>query len=154
MLNAPHGECYRPRGMGDLVRLVHGPIDLDDLAATAPADGALCLFMGVVRNENRGRRVERLEYEAYEDMALPLMEEIVAETRERYPVSEVRLVHRLGRLEIGEASVAVGVASPHRAEAFAACRFAIDTLKAKVPIWKKEHYTDGSEWLEERDPPR
>ncbi|MCG6920664.1 MAG: molybdenum cofactor biosynthesis protein MoaE [Acidobacteria bacterium] len=140
--------------MGDLVRLVHGPIDLDDLAATAPADGALCLFMGVVRNENRGRRVERLEYEAYEDMALPLMEEIVAETRERYPVSEVRLVHRLGRLEIGEASVAVGVASPHRAEAFAACRFAIDTLKAKVPIWKKEHYTDGSEWLEERDPPR
>ena len=154
MLNAPHGECYRPRGMGDLVRLVHGPIDLDDLAATAPADGALCLFMGVVRNENRGRPVERLEYEAYEDMALPLMEEIVAETRERYPVSEVRLVHRLGRLEIGEASVAVGVASPHRAEAFAACRFAIDTLKAKVPIWKKEHYTDGSEWLEERDPPR
>jgi molybdopterin synthase catalytic subunit len=134
--------------MGDLVRLVHEPIDIDDLAATAPADGALCLFMGVVRNENRGRRVERLEYEAYEDMALPLMEEIAAETRERYPVSEVRLVHRLGRLEIGEVSVAVAVASPHRAEAFAACRFAIDTLKGKVPIWKKEHYEDGTAWLE------
>jgi molybdopterin synthase catalytic subunit len=142
--------------MGDLVRLVHEPIDLDDLAATAPADGALCLFMGIVRNENRGRRVERLEYEAYEDMALRLMEEIAAETRERYPVSEVRLVHRLGRLEIGEASVAVAVASPHRAEAFAACRFAIDTLKAKVPIWKKEHYADGTAWLEgpsAADPP-
>jgi molybdopterin synthase catalytic subunit len=134
--------------MGDLVRLVHQPIDLADLAATAPGDGALCLFVGVVRNENGGRRVERLEYEAYEEMALPLMEEIAAETRNRHPVSEVRLVHRLGHLEIGEASVAIAVASPHRAEAFAACRFAIDTLKAKVPIWKKEHYADGTAWLE------
>jgi molybdopterin synthase catalytic subunit len=134
--------------MADLVRLVHGAIDLDDLAAPSPADGAVCLFIGVARNENRGRRVERLEYEAYEEMALPLMEEIAAETRERYPVSGVCLVHRLGRLEIGEASVAVAVASPHRAEAFAACRFAIDALKARVPIWKKEHYADGTAWLE------
>jgi molybdopterin synthase catalytic subunit len=149
-------ECYRPPGMDDLVRLVHEPIDLGDLSTTAPADGALCLFVGVVRNENRGRRVERLEYEAYEEMARPLMEEIAAETRSRYPVSAVRLVHRLGSLEIGEASVAVAVASRHRAEAFAACRFAIDALKAKVPIWKKEHYTDGSAWLEgpgSADPP-
>jgi molybdopterin synthase catalytic subunit len=134
--------------MGDLVRLVNHPIDLGELVTAAPADGALCLFVGVVRNENRGRRVERLEYEAYEEMALPLMEEISAETRNRHPVTEVRLVHRLGRLEIGEASVAIAVASPHRAEAFAACRFAIDALKAKVPIWKKEHYADGSAWLE------
>ena len=138
--------------MGDLVRLVRGPIDLNDLAAAAPADGALCLFMGVVRNENRGRRVERLEYEAYEDMALPLMEEIATETRRRFPVTEVRLVHRLGCLEIGEASVAVAVASPHRGEAFSACRFAIDTLKARVPIWKKEHYADGTAWLEGPEP--
>ena len=134
--------------MGDHVRLVREPIELADLAAVAPADGALCLFVGVVRNENQGRRVERLEYEAYEEMALPLMEEIAAETRNCHRVSEVRLVHRLGRLEIGEASVAVAVASPHRGEAFAACRFAIDTLKAKVPIWKKEHYADGTAWLE------
>lgn len=134
--------------MPDLVRLVRDPLDLATLAGAASGDGALCLFVGVVRDENRGRRVERLEYEAYEEMALGLMEEIAAEARRRFRVSAVRLVHRLGRLEIGEASVAVAVASPHRAEAFAACRYAIDTLKAKVPIWKKEHYADGTAWLE------
>jgi molybdopterin synthase catalytic subunit len=134
--------------MSDLVRLVHGPIDLLGLSSTSSADGALCLFVGVVRNENQGRRVEHLEYEAYEEMARPLMEEIAAETRRRFPVTRVGLVHRLGRLEIGEASVAVAIASPHRDEAFAACRYAIDTLKAKVPIWKKEHYADGTAWLE------
>ncbi len=130
------------------VRLVREPIDAASLAATTPADGALCLFLGVVRNENEGRAVLRLEYEAYEEMALPLMEEIAAETLRLYPVTDVRLVHRLGRLEIGEASVAVAVCSPHRAEAFAACRHAIDTLKARVPIWKKELYADGSAWLD------
>ncbi len=134
--------------MSSLARLVREPIDVAALAGTTPADGALCLFVGVVRNENQGRAVLRLEYEAYEEMALPLMEEIAAETRRLHPVTDVRLVHRLGRLEIGEASVAVAVSSPHRAEAFVACRFAIDTLKAKVPIWKKEIYADGSEWLE------
>jgi len=134
--------------VSDSVRLVHEPIDLTALAATEPRDGALCLFVGVVRNENQGRPVVRLEYEAYEEMALPMMEEIAREARRRFPVSEVRLVHRLGPLEIGEASVAVAVASPHRAEAFSACRFAIDTLKATVPIWKKEHYADGTAWLE------
>lgn len=135
--------------MPDLVRLVCEPIDLAALSLTAPADGALCLFVGVVRNENRGRSVVRLEYQAYEEMALPLMQQIARETRERFPVTAVRLVHRLGSLAIGEASVAVAVASPHRAEAFAACRFAIDTLKAQVPIWKKELYADGSAWLDE-----
>jgi len=132
-----------------MVSLVSDPIDLASLSATEPADGALCLFVGVVRNENRGRAVVRLEYHAYEEMALPLMREIAAETRAAFPVGEVRLVHRLGTLEIGEASVAVAVASPHRGEAFAACRFAIDTLKARVPIWKKELYADGSAWLDE-----
>ena len=134
--------------MADLVRLVRDPIDLASLQATTPADGALCLFLGVVRNENRGRAVVRLEYEAYEEMALPLMEQIAAEAAARWPVTEVRVVHRLGRLEIGEPSVAVAVASPHRDEAFRACRFAIDTLKARVPIWKKEFYEDGSAWIE------
>jgi molybdopterin synthase catalytic subunit len=135
--------------MDELVRLVREPIDVAALTATTPRDGALCLFVGVVRNENRGRAVVRLEYEAYEEMALPLMRRIAAETRKRHPVTLVRLVHRLGSLEIGEASVAVAVASPHRGEAFLACRYAIDTLKAEVPIWKKEFYADGSEWLDE-----
>ena len=131
-----------------MVRLTREVIDLGALHATAERDGAVCVFVGVVRNENGGRPVSHLEYEAYEEMALPLMEQIEAETRARWPVTDVRLVHRLGRLQIGEASVAVAVASPHRAEAFAACRYAIDTLKAKVPIWKKEFYADGSQWLE------
>jgi molybdopterin synthase catalytic subunit len=132
-----------------MIRLVHEPIDLAGLQSTTPADGALCLFVGVVRNENKGRKVLYLEYEAFEEMALPLMEEIAAEARARWPITDLRMVHRLGRLEIGEPSVAVAVASPHRAEAFAACRFLIDTLKARVPIWKKEFYADGSAWLEE-----
>jgi molybdopterin synthase catalytic subunit len=85
--------------MADLVRLVREPIDLVSLQATTPADGALCLFVGVVRNENRGRAVVRLEYEAYEEMALPLMQQIAAETKRRFPVTLVRLVHRLGRLD-------------------------------------------------------
>jgi molybdopterin synthase catalytic subunit len=135
--------------VADWVRLVREPIELASLSDTTPADGALCLFVGVVRNENGGRKVLRLEYEAYEEMALPLMQEIAGETHRRFPVTLVRLVHRLGSLEIGEASVAVAAASPHRAEAFAACRFAIDTLKAQVPIWKKELYADGSAWLDE-----
>jgi molybdopterin synthase catalytic subunit len=132
----------------DLVALVRAPIDLAALQAAAPSDGALCLFAGVVRNENGGRPVRYLEYEAYEEMAIPLMRQIAADARRQWPVTAVRIVHRLGRLEIGEPSVAVAVVSPHRAEAFAACRFAIDTLKARVPIWKKEYYADGSAWLE------
>jgi molybdopterin synthase catalytic subunit len=131
-----------------LARLTRDPIDLAALMGTSPADGAVCLFVGVVRNENEGRRVRYLEYEAYEDMALPLMEQIAGEALRRWPVTEVRIVHRLGRLEIGQPSVAVAVASPHRPEAFEACRYAIDTLKATVPIWKKEFYEDGAEWLE------
>ena len=136
----------------DGIRLVREPIDLLSLTSTASGDGALCLFAGVVRDENRGRKVLYLEYEAYEDMALPLMREIGAEARRRWPITDLRMVHRLGRLGIGEASVAVSVASPHRAEAFAAGRFLIDTLKATVPIWKKEYYADGSAWLEEAAP--
>src|SRR5512142_1108512 len=104
--------------MADLVQLVQAPIDLTAVAAAAPCDGAVALFIGVVRNENAGRAVLRLEYEAYEEMALAQMAEIAAEAHRRFPVSEVRMVHRLGRLEVGEASVAVAVASPHRDEAF------------------------------------
>lgn len=133
-----------------MVRLTRERIDLAALQDATPADGALCVFVGIVRNLNRGRTVVRLEYEAYEEMALPLMEEIAAEAGRRWPVTDVRLVHRLGSLEVGEASVAVAVTSPHRDQAFAACRYAIDTLKATVPIWKKEFYADGEEWQDER----
>ncbi len=131
-----------------MVRLTRDKIALETLGTTTPSDGALCLFVGVVRNKNGGRPVLRLEYEAYEEMALPMMEEIAREARGRWPVSEIRIVHRLGRLEIGETSVAVAVTAPHRGAAFEACRYAIDTLKATVPIWKKEFYADGAVWLE------
>lgn len=135
-------EEARPR------TIVREPIDLAALSATAPEDGALCLFTGVVRNHNAGRPVLYLEYEGYEEMAESVFAEIAAEARERFGVTRVDIVHRLGRMEIGEASVAVAAASPHRKEAFEACRFAIDTLKHKAPIWKKEFYADGSSWLE------
>ena len=131
-----------------MVRLTHDAIDLGSLQATTPADGACCVFVGVVRQENGGRAVRYLEYESYEEMALSQMEALEETVRRRWPVSDLRIVHRLGRLEIGEASVAVSVSSPHRGQAFEACRYAIDTLKRTVPIWKKEFYADGAVWLE------
>jgi len=131
-----------------VVSLVREPIDLAALQGTTAQDGAMALFVGVVRDQNAGRPVLRLEYEAYEEMALSEMQAIDREARRRWPITEIRIVHRLGRMEIGEASVAVAVASPHRDEAFEACRFAIDTLKKTVPIWKKEFYADGAVWLE------
>lgn len=131
-----------------MILLTREKIDLAALATTEARDGALSLFVGVVRNQNGGREVLRLEYEAYEEMALSELAAVETEARRRWPVTEVRLVHRLGPLEVGEASVAVAVCSPHREEAFAACRFAIDTLKRTVPIWKKELYADGAVWLE------
>ena len=128
--------------------VVREPIDIAALSHTGPEDGALCVFTGVVRNHNEGKSVLYLEYEGYEEMVEAIFAEIAAEARTRFGVSRVRIVHRLGRMEIGEASVAVAVSSPHRGEAFEACRFAIDTLKHKAPIWKKEFYEDGSSWLE------
>jgi molybdopterin synthase catalytic subunit len=131
-----------------MVRLTRSPIDLAELHAASPADGALCLFAGVVRNHNDSRAVLRLEYQAYDEMALSEMRAIETDVRGRWPITSVAIVHRLGTLGIGEVSVAVAIASPHRAEAFEACRHAIDTLKRTVPIWKKEFYADGSVWLE------
>jgi molybdopterin synthase catalytic subunit len=130
-----------------MILLVRDPIDVAAMQDAGTRDGAVCLFLGVVRGDNDGRPVLRLEYEAYEDMALPMMEEIGADTRRRFGVSEVRLVHRLGRLEVGEVSVAVAAASPHRAEAFAACRVAIERLKQRAPIWKKEIGESGATWV-------
>lgn len=117
-------------------------------AVEHPGAGALALFSGVVRDQTGGRRVKFLEYEAHGPMALAKMREIALAIRQRWPIiSRVAVVHRVGRLEIGESSVMIAVSSPHRAEAFEACRFAIDTLKETVPIWKKEHFEDGEVWV-------
>jgi len=125
------------------------PIDLAAVMADVahPGAGGLALFVGTTRNENEGRQVEQLEYEAYDDMATSEMAAIGAEIRRRWPVLGVAMVHRVGVVPIEEASVAIAIAAPHREEAFAACRYGIDTLKAEVPIWKKEHYADGSLWI-------
>ena len=128
--------------------VVREAIDVASLSITEPEDGALCVFTGVVRNHNDGKPVRYLEYEGYEEMVVSIFDEIAREAKKRFGVTRVRIVHRLGRMEIGETSVAVAVSSPHRGEAFDACRFAIDTLKHQAPIWKKEFYADGSSWLE------
>lgn len=114
----------------------------------APEDGALVVFDGFVRNNYKGQQTLYLEYEAYEPMAYAKMREIGAEIRAKFPVHRLAIVHRLGRLEIGETSVFIAVSSAHRAAAFDACRFAIDTLKRVVPIWKKEYFAGGAVWAE------
>jgi molybdopterin synthase catalytic subunit len=111
-------------------------------------DGAAVVFEGVVRNQTRGRKTLYLDYEAYEEMALAQMEELAEQALRDFQVREVALVHRLGRMEIGETSVLIVVASAHRAAAFEACRWLIDTLKRTVPIWKKEYFEDGAVWAE------
>lgn len=126
------------------------PIAAGELGAALadPGAGAYVGFEGRARNRNEGRDVERLEYEAYAPLAEKEGERIIAEARERWPIIAARCVHRTGVLEIGECAVWVGVVSPHRDEAFAACRYIIDEVKMRLPIWKKEHYTDGdSGWV-------
>ncbi len=117
-------------------------------ALKAGSDGAVVIFDGIVRNNTRGRQTEYLLYEAYEAMALNEMRALVAEACTRFPVREALLHHRLGRLEIGETSVLIAVASAHRGAAFEACRWIIDTLKKTVPIWKKEYFVDGAVWAD------
>jgi len=113
-----------------------------------PEDGAIVIFDGVVRNHSRGRATKYLQYEAYEPMALRQLRQLAEEARQRFAIRNVALVHRLGRLEIGESSVLIAVYSAHRAAAFEACRWLIDTLKRTVPIWKKEHFADGAVWAD------
>ena len=113
-----------------------------------PGAGGYCAFEGCVRNENEGHTVERLEYEAYEPLAVAEGEKVLAEAMQRFPYLEARCVHRVGMLEIGECAVWVGVAAKHRDEAFKACRYIIDEIKHRLPIWKKEHYVNGdSGWV-------
>ncbi|HWZ52679.1 MAG TPA: molybdenum cofactor biosynthesis protein MoaE [Granulicella sp.] len=114
----------------------------------AGEDGAVVVFDGIVRNHTRGRRTLFLDYESYEQMALEQMRSLSAQAVDRFGVRNIVLVHRLGRLEIGETSVLIAVASAHRGAAFEACRWIIDTLKKSVPIWKKEHFVDGAVWAD------
>ena len=126
------------------------PLIADQLRETVldRASGAYVGFEGWVRNHNEGRRVQGLEYEAYEELGLKEGEKIVEDAKTRFGVTEARCVHRTGKLEIGDLAVWVGVSSPHRSEAFAACRYIIDQVKHRVPIWKKEQYVDGnSGWV-------
>jgi molybdopterin synthase catalytic subunit len=123
-------------------------------AVRGDADGAQVLFVGAVRNRNEGRRVLYLEYHAYAEMAEQEMAKLRHRALERFEISEVAIVHRTGRMEIGDAAVAIAVAAPHRAPAFDACRWIIDTLKQTVPIWKKEFFEGGDVWVDgEIDPP-
>lgn len=139
----------------DLVRIVREPIDPLALMnqVRGPGDGAVAGFDGCVRNNSGGRATLYLEYEGYEPMALAKMREICGQIHERFAVDRVALVHRLGRLEIGETSVFIAVSAAHRGPAFEACRYAIDTLKRIVPIWKKEFFADGAVWAEGEIPP-
>ncbi len=139
------GGCAEP---DFFVRLQREPIDADTLLAQLKhgEDGAVVVFDGIVRNHTRGRRTLYLDYEAYEEMAIAQMQTLARDAKHRFGAREIALVHRLGRLQIGETSVWIAVASAHRAQAFEACRWIIDTLKKTVPIWKKEYFEDGAVW--------
>ncbi|GAC1658843.1 MAG: molybdenum cofactor biosynthesis protein MoaE [Acidobacteriaceae bacterium] len=132
------------------VKLVRSRIEaagLQERIRSAP-DGAVCVFEGIVRNQTRGRQTLYLAYEAYESMAQQELERLVQQAMQQFAVREVVVHHRLGRIEISETSVFIAVASAHRAAAFDACRWLIDTLKKQVPIWKKEYFVDGAVWAD------
>ena len=131
------------------LRLQTAPLDLPGAAAftTVPEAGGVVTFVGNVRDSTAGRRVLHLDFEAYEPMALREMRKIAKTVCERFDVRKIAFYHRLGRLDITETAVLIGVACPHRDAAFAACRYAIDTLKETVPIWKKEYFADGEVWV-------
>ena len=141
-------------GLGDWssmrVEIIDGVIPVAEITAEikAGSDGAVCLFDGIVRDNTRGRKTLHLDYEAYREMALEQMRGLAAEAVTKFGVRDVALVHRLGRLQVGETSVLVVVASAHRGAAFDACRWLIDTLKKTVPIWKKEQFVDGAVWAD------
>ena len=159
-VNRAYAERERPLADGDEValippvsggafRLTEDPVDLAAVVSETADDqaGAIATFQGTVRARSRGRGVIALEYEAYSGMAEQVMAEIAAEVKERYDLREIAITHRTGRVEIGETSVAIAVSAPHRQDAIAACRDVIDALKERVPLWKKELYEGGEEWI-------
>src|SRR6267143_4780098 len=139
-----------------LLGITSEPLELERIAAAlaasigadAGADGAVVTFLGLVRNHNVGRSVRYLEYEAYEPLALKAFERIAGEIRDRWPSVRLAVHHRIGRLDIGEASVAIVARSPHRGDAFAACRYTIERVKQIAPIWKREFFDGGDVWIE------
>ncbi|MFN8525021.1 MAG: molybdenum cofactor biosynthesis protein MoaE [Chloroflexota bacterium] len=133
----------------NVFRIVEEPIDATALGnmVLTDYDGAVCTFLGVARKYSRGREVVHLEYEAYPEMAEKKLAEIGDELQVKFGVERVAILHRTGVLNIGEASVGIAIATPHRKEAFAACQYAIDRLKETVPIWKKEVWSDGQQWI-------
>ena len=135
-----------------LVALTSEPLDLQALIAAVGGqehgDGAIATFIGLVRDHNQGRRVSYLEYEAYEPLAVKALQRILDEARESWPGARLGVHHRVGRIELSEASIIIAAASAHRAEAFAACRYTIERVKQIVPIWKHEHFEGGEVWLE------
>jgi molybdopterin synthase catalytic subunit len=139
-----------------LLRIGREPLELERVAAALTAnagqdggaDGAVVTFLGLVRNHNAGRHVRYLEYEAYEPLAVKAFERIAGEIHVRWPGARLALHHRIGRLEIGEASVAIAARSPHRGDAYAACRYAIERVKQIAPIWKREFFEGGDVWIE------
>jgi molybdopterin synthase catalytic subunit len=137
-------------GAHDLVQLVREPIDAAKIvsAVKSGGDGAVCVFDGIVRDNTRGRATLHLDYEAYEEMALKQMNALREEAIARFGVREIAIVHRLGRLFVGETSVLIAVSSAHRGAAFDACRYVIDILKKTVPIWKREQFADGAMWAD------
>ena len=139
----------------DLLVLVRDPIDPEALVrhVRAGRDGAVVTFDGCVRNESHGRSTLYLDYEAYESMALAKIKEIAGQLHAKFAIDRVAIAHRLGRLEIGQTSVFIAISAPHRPAAFEACRYAIDTLKRTVPIWKKEYFADGAVWADGEMPP-
>ncbi len=139
-------------GGGGACWLSDQPLDVEDAVrrVNGPGMGGIVTFVGAVRDHARGREIQHLEYEAYPEMAEREMQKIVDAAAERWPGTAVSIGHRAGHLEVGEVAVVIAAASPHRAEAFEACRFAIDTLKQTVPIWKKEVATDGEYWVDDR----
>jgi molybdopterin synthase catalytic subunit len=146
--------------VAELFEITESAIDPARLLAAVgnPAAGASVLFLGTTRNENAGRRVTRLEYEAFASMAVREMRQLARQGRRRWPLRRVAMAHRTGIVPIGDASVGIAVSAPHRAEAFEACHWLIDRLKEIVPIWKKEHFRGGTVWIGTQqgapDPPR
>jgi molybdopterin synthase catalytic subunit/molybdopterin converting factor small subunit len=138
-----------PPVSGGAFRLTHGPVNLTSVVVEVVDEraGAIATFLGTVRAQSRGRDVIALEYEAYEEMAEEVMAGIADEVQGRYELCKVAISHRLGRVEVGETSVAIAVSAPHRQDALAACADAIEALKARVPLWKKELYAGGEEWI-------
>lgn len=145
------GAADQPRPTsGSRARIIRDVIDTGSILERIKRgeDGAVVVFEGIVRNQTRGRKTLYLDYEAYEEMALQQLEGLASQALRQFQIREVVLVHRLGRLQIGETSVLVAVASAHRAAAFEACRWLIDTLKKIIPIWKKEYFEDGAVWAD------